>query len=519
MPYKNLREFVDLLEKKGELVHINTPVCTNLEITEIADRAMKSERGGKALLFENAVITGAGGHGATAPQNNAPSHREGAGSMGYKIPVLINAFGSRQRMSWALGVEDLDEIAKKIELILQTPAALSQNPSFLNKLGQLPQLIKLFESFPKLVPHSACQEVVLKGNEVDLTKLPVLKCWPGDGGPFITLPCVFTRDPKTGERNVGMYRMQIFDRNTTGMHWQRHKTGARHYDDHCGADVPTPPHTMAVSVALGGDPALTYAATAPLPEGIDEMIFAGWLRGKPVEMVKCVTNDLEVPADAEIILEGYVDPAEPPRREGPFGDHTGYYSLSDNYPVFHVTALTHCKNPIYPTTIVGIPPMEDAWLGKASERIFLPLIRLQLPEVVDINMPIEGVFHNMVIVSIKKRYPGQARKVACALWGLGQMMFAKMIVVVDSDVDVQNYRELLWRVGNNISPARDVFFTEGPIDSLDHSSPLPDYGSKMGIDATRKLPSEGFNREWPEVIAMNEEVKRKVDAMWKELGL
>jgi len=394
------------------------------------------------------------------------------------------------------------------------PQTLSNNPGFLSKLQALPQFIKLSEAFPKLVAKGACQEVVYKDGAVDLSHLPVLTCWPQDGGPFITLPCVFTRDPVTGARNVGMYRMQVFDKNSTGMHWQVHKTGARHYDEYSqkGEKIP-------VAVSFGADPAITYAATAPLPEGIDEIVFAGWLRGKGVEMVKCLTNDLEVPADSEIVLEGYVDPREALRKEGPFGDHTGYYSLADNYPVFHLTALTHRKNPIYPATIVGRPPMEDAYLGKASERIFLPLIQLQLPEIVDINMPVEGVFHNLVIVSIKKRYPGQARKVASALWGLGQMMFAKTIIVVDAEVNIQDYRELLWRVGNNIAPQRDVFFTEGPVDSLDHAAPLPNYGSKMGIDATKKLPGEGFTREWPEAIEMDRATKEKVDGIWKELGL
>lgn len=488
MAYKNLNEFIDRLERKGELIRITTLVSPSLEITEIADRAMKSLDGGKALLFENCV--------------------------GSTVPLLINAFGSRKRMSCALGVDDLEEIAARIGVLVKMPNAMSENKGLLGKAQMLPQLIKLSEAFPKTVSKGACQEVILNGDEVDLGMLPVLTCWPQDGGAFITLPMVFTRDPKTGVRNVGMYRMQIFDKNTTGMHWQKHKTGARHYEDFArdGKKIP-------VSVALGGDPALTYAATAPLPEDTDEIVFAGWLRGKPVEMVKCVTNDLEVPAEAEIVLEGYIDPAEPLRREGPFGDHTGYYSHADDYPVFHVTAITHRKNPIYPATIVGKPPMEDAWLGKASERIFLPLLKMQLPEIVDINLPIEGVFHNMAIVSIKKRYPGQARKVACALWGLGQAMFSKIIIVVDAEVDVQNYRELLWRVGNNISPQRDVFFMEGPIDSLDHSSPLPNYGSKMGIDATRKLKEEGFMREWPEVIEMSPEIKAKVDKMRDYLGI
>ena len=492
MSYRNLAEFVERLEKAGELLRIKTPVSPELEITEIADRVMKSPGGGKALLFENCT--------------------------GSSVPLLINAFGSQKRMAMALGVENLEEVAQRLEAIIKfRPAG-----GIIEKLQSLPQLMELANAFPKTVARGACQEVVLKGEEIDLGKFPILKCWPQDGGAFITLPCVFTRDPVSGKRNVGMYRMQVFDKNTTGMHWQKHKTGARHFETHpqTGAtpQAPSPTH-MPVAVALGGDPAITYAATAPLPDEIDEMIFAGWLRGKPVEMVKCVTNDLEVPADAEIILEGYVDPAEPLRTEGPFGDHTGYYSLADQYPAFHITAITHRKNPIYPATIVGIPPMEDAYLGKASERIFLPLLRTQLPEIVDMNLPIEGVFHNMAIVSIKKRYPGQARKVASAFWGLGQLMFSKIIIVVDAEVNVHDYREVLWRVGNNIDPQRDVFFTEGPVDSLDHASRLPNYGSKMGIDATKKLPSEGFHREWPEALTMDKAVKEKVDALWKNLGI
>lgn len=484
MTYKSMREFAEGLEKAGELKRIKTPVSAKFEITEIADRVMKSEGGGKALLFENVI--------------------------GSKVPLLINAYGSRKRMSMALGVEDVEEIAQRIEAIIKfrPPGGLFE------KIQSLPQLMEIATSFPKVIGgRGACQEVVLQGDEVDLLKLPVLTCWPQDGGPFITLPTVFTKDPVTGKRNVGMYRMQVYNKNTTGMHWQIHKTGARHY-----AHYEKENKNIPVSVALGGDPILTYAATAPLPDEIDEMIFAGFIRKKPVELVKCITNDLEVPADADIVLEGYVTPNER-RREGPFGDHTGYYSLADDYPVFRVTAITHRKDCIYPTTIVGRPPMEDGWLGKASERIFLPLLRTQLPEVVDMNLPLEGVFHNLAIVSIKKHYPGAARKVASAMWGLGQLMFSKIIIVVDADVNVHDPREIVWRVGNNIDPSRDVFFSEGPIDSLDHASRLPNYGSKMAIDATKKLPSEGFHREWPPVIDMSPEVKKKIDGMWKELGL
>jgi 4-hydroxy-3-polyprenylbenzoate decarboxylase len=348
-----------------------------------------------------------------------------------------------------------------------------------------------------------------------LDKFPILHCWPGDGGRFITLPMVFSRNPETGKRNCGMYRMQVYDATTTGMHWQKHKQGAEHYRRHVAQGEQT---RMPVAVAIGADPVTMFSAVLPLPPEIDEMLFAGFLRGKPVEMVKCETSDLEVPANAEIVLEGYVSSGEL-RREGPFGDHTGFYSLDDDYPVFHIECITHRKNPIYAATIVGPPPMEDFYMGKAIERIFLPLMRLQLPEVRDICMPAEGVFHNLILISIRKSYPGQARKVMHAIWGLGQAMFSKVIVVVDEDVDVQNVKEVAWKALNNIDPQRDIEFALGPIDSLDHSSRMPNYGSKMGVDATTKWPSEGFSRRWPAVIEMSDDVKRRVDKLWKRAGL
>ncbi len=353
----------------------------------------------------------------------------------------------------------------------------------------------------------------MQGEHVDLGHLPILKCWPQDGGKYITLPLVFTHDPETGKRNVGMYRVQVYDRCTTGMHWQLHKVGAEHMRGYAEKRRP-----IDVAIVLGGDPALTYSATAPLPAGIDEMLFAGFLRKKPVTLVPAITVDIQVPEDAEIVIEGRIDPSEQ-RMEGPFGDHTGYYSLADMYPVLHLTAITHRKKAIYPATIVGKPPMEDGWLGKATERIFLPLVKLTLPEILDMNLPVEGIFHNIALIKIRKRYPGHAFKVMHALWGLGQMMFTKMIMIFDEDVDVQNVGECLWRLGNNIDPERDTCVVRGPVDMLDHASRLPGYGSKIGFDCTHKLAGEGFQREWPDVITMREDVIRKVNGIWKELGL
>ncbi len=479
MAYRDLQDFVTRLDNKGLLRRIVTPVDPVLEIAEVADRVMKSA--GPALFFENPV--------------------------GSNIPVLINALGSPERMAMALGVGDVDEIGAEIaDLIkMEVPTTL------IGKVQMLPKYGRLATYGPTTAKSGICQEVVEKDGSLE--ELPILHCWPGDGGRYITLPMVFSKDPHTGIRNVGMYRMHVYDARTTGMHWHPHKVGARHY-----AAYERLGKRMELAVALGGDPALTYAASAPLPEDFDEMIFAGFLRKKSVEMVKCKTVDIEVPASADIVIEGYVDPHER-RMEGPFGDHTGYYSLADEFPIFHVTCITHRKSPIYPATIVGKPPMEDCFMAKATERIFLPLIKMQLPELVDMNLPVEGVFHNLAVLSINKRYPGHARKIMHAVWGLGQMMFTKIIVVVDADVNVQDMSEVLWRLGNNIDPLRDIEFVQGPVDILDHASRLSGYGSKMGIDATKKLPGEGFTREWPDEITMAPEVKQKIDSMWSELGL
>ena len=481
MAYNDLRDFIKALEKNNELKRIPFEVDPVLEITEFADRAVKS--GGPALLFEK--------------------------PKGSTMPVLINAFASMRRMEIALEVASCDEVAARIAEFIE----MKMPEGLMGKLKMLPKLAEMGSFFPKIVAKGACQEVVKK--EFSLFDYPVLKCWPEDGGRFVTLPLVFSRNPDTGKRNCGMYRVQIFDERTTGMHWQTHKQGAEHYRRMKASGKET---RMPVAVAIGADPAVMYSAILPLPPELDEMMIAGFLRSSPVEMVKCKTNDLEVPACAEIVLEGYVELGEL-RTEGPFGDHTGFYSLADEYPVFHVECVTQRKDPIYATTIVGPPPMEDFYMGKAIERIFLPLMRMQLPEVRDICMPAEGVFHNLILVSMRKSYPGHARKVMSAIWGLGQAMFSKCIVVVDEDVDVQNVREVAWKALNNIDPERDIQFTMGPVDSLDHASRLINYGSKMGVDATRKWPGEGFTREWPGVITMSAEVKARVDLLWKKAGL
>src|SRR5450631_3957112 len=481
MAYADLREFIRALDKHGELKRIPFEVDPELEITEFADRSVKNA--GPALLFEN--------------------------PKGSKIPVLINAFASTKRMEIALE-STADDVAGRISEFLQ----MRMPEGIIGKLKMLPMLAEVGAFFPKIVSGGPCKEVIRK-NDFSLDYFPVLKCWPHDGGRFITLPMVFSKNPDTGKRNCGCYRLQVYDERTTGMHWQIHKQGAEHYRRLMKEGKQK---RMDVAVALGSDPATMYSAILPLPPDLDEMMIAGFLRGKPVEMVKCETSDLEVPANAEIVLEGYVELGEL-RREGPFGDHTGFYSLDDDYPVFHVTCVTQRKEPIYVTTVVGPPPMEDFYMGKAIERIFLPLMRLQLPEVRDICMPAEGVFHNLILVSIRKSYPGHARKVMSAIWGLGQAMFSKCIVVVDEDVNVQDVREVTWKALNNIDPERDIQFTMGPVDSLDHSSRLPNYGSKMGVDATRKWPQEGFTRPWPGVIRMSEDVKRRVDALWKKAGL
>lgn len=521
MAYNDLRDFIAALDRAGELKKISTEVDPILEITEIADRVSKGcggkngALGGPALLFQN--IKGHPG-----------------------AQVLINQFGSESRMKLALEVDSLDEVADRIRHFMDVKSP----QGFLDKVKMLPMLAEMGKFFPKTVSSGPCKEVILK-DKFSILDFPILQCWPNDAGRFITLPCVVTRDPKTGKRNVGMYRIQVYDERTTGMHWQRQKVAAEHVRElmrtsaaggnpartSAAVDIMArslggsilaagnrPTGKMEVAVAIGTDPALTFSAIVPAPPEVEEYMIAGFLRQKPVELVKCETVDLEVPANAEIILEGYINLDEL-RTEGPFGDHTGFYSLADEYPVFHATCITHRKNPIYATTIVGKPPMEDAWMGKAVERIFLPMMKLTIPEIVDVNLPVEGVFHNLMLVSIKKSYPGQARKVMNAIWSLGQAMFTKCIIVVDEDVDVQNVADVTLKVCNHIDPERDIQFTMGPIDSLDHASRLPNYGSKMGIDGTRKWASEGFTRPWPDEIAMDAKTKALVDKKWKELGL
>lgn len=480
MAYKDLRSFIQRLEDSGQLRRISVPVSPILEMTEIADRVVKA--GGPALLFEN------------------PS--------GYEIPVLMNGFGTAQRVAMALGVDAIEEISSQVEDFLRVDVP----QDWTGKLSLLSRYAKLASFTPRLVKTGACQRVV-HTEDATLDELPILHCWPGDGGRFITLPMVFSKDPSTGVRNAGMYRMQVYDERTTGMHWHPQKVGARHY-----AEYERLGRRMEIAVALGGDPALTYAASAPLPDGFDEMIFAGFLRKRAVEMVACKSVSLEVPADCDIVIEGYVEPYER-RTEGPFGDHTGYYSLPAEFPVFHVTCITRKEDAIYPATIVGKPPMEDCFIAKAIERIFLPFVRFQIPEIVDLNLPIEGVFHNFAIVAIHKRYPGHARKVMHALWGLGQMATTKILLVVDGDVNVQDVSEVLWRIGNNVDPQRDIEFVTGPVDILDHASRMPGYGSKMGVDATKKLPEEGYYRDWPDEIRMSKEVKERIDSIWAELNL
>jgi 4-hydroxy-3-polyprenylbenzoate decarboxylase len=547
LAYDDLRDWIKTLEKHGELKRIREEVSPELEITEITDRVSKI-----------GARTGHGGKGGAAIRDYAPGgpallFENVKGHPGHK--VLINQFGSERRMAMALGVDRLDQIAERIQGLMNIKAP----EGLLDKLKMLPQLGALTSAFPKTVTakEAPCKEVILKDN-FDLTQFPILKCWPHDGGPFITLPCVHTRDPRTGKRNIGMYRMQVYDGQTTGMHWQRQKVAAEHYREalrgaaaaNADADpkvarvaamaesaggavsIPDGPigglpqvamgnlkgSRLEVAVAIGTDPATTFSAIVPAPPEVEEFMIAGFLRGKPVEIVKCETVDLEVPAHAEIILEGYVELGDL-RTEGPFGDHTGFYTMTDEYPVFHLTCITHRKDPIYAATIVGKPPMEDAWMGKAVERIFLPAMKMQIPELIDINLPVEGVFHNLMLVSIRKSYPGQARKVMNAIWSLGQAMFTKCIVVVDEDCDVQDVGEVVLRVTNNIDPERDIQFTLGPVDSLDHSSRLPNYGSKMGIDATRKWKAEGFERPWPAMIEMDKATKERIDALWQKLGL
>jgi 4-hydroxy-3-polyprenylbenzoate decarboxylase len=547
--YTDLRDWIKQLDKAGELRRIPEAVSPHLEMAEIADRVAKLGKGtakaggsacgpgGPALLFEN--VTGFPG-----------------------AKVLMNQFGSERRMRLALEVDSLDEIAGRIRSLIhpETPTTL------MDKLKLLPKLAEVGGFFPKVISakDAACKQVIHRaesdgGKGIDLRKLPVLTTWPEDGGPFITLPCVVTRDAKTGKRNVGMYRMQVYDGETTGMHWQRQKNAAEHLRERLRAAVEsstaesdangssarvdlmaitaggtvaaenaaTIPATtltrvregrMEVAVAIGTDPATTFAAIVPAPPDVEEYLIAGFLRGKPVELVQCETVDLEVPAHAEYVLEGYVNLGEL-RTEGPFGDHTGFYTMADEYPVFHVTCITHRREPIYAATVVGKPPMEDAWMGKAVERIFLPLMQLTLPEIVDVCLPPEAVFHNLMIVSIRKSYAGHARKVMNGIWAMGQAMFTKCIVVVDEDCDVQDLAEVTLRVANNIDPERDIQFTLGPVDTLDHASRMPNYGSKMGIDATRKWAAEGFTRAWPQMLKQDSVVVARIDSIWKKLGI
>ena len=549
MAYNDLRDWIAALERAGELRRIRTEVDPILEIAEITDRVSKGKYDGSVGKRARPTLAGPG---PALLFENLKGH---PGSQ-----VLINQFGSARRMNLALEVDSLDEVADRIRGFMDVKSP----QGFLDKVKMLPMLAEMGKFFPKTVSTGPCKEVIKRDN-FSVLDFPVLQCWPKDAGRFITLPCVITRDPRTGKRNVGMYRMQVYDRRTTGMHWQRQKVGAEHYREALRAaaslsatatpgapgvgdvvrsaslpetrqaaslrvdimartsggsvlpEIPPVSGKMPVAVAIGTDPALTFCAIVPAPPDVEEYLIAGFLRQKPVELVKCETVDLEVPASAEIVLEGHVHLDEL-RTEGPFGDHTGFYSLEDQYPVFHISCITHRKDSIYATTIVGKPPMEDGWMGKAVERIFLPLMKLTIPEIVDINLPIEGIFHNLMIVAIKKSYPGQARKVMNAIWSLGQAMFTKCIIVVDEDVDVHDIGEVTLKALNHIDPERDIQFTLGPVDSLDHASRLPNYGSKMGIDATRKWTTEGFTRPWPDEILMDEKTKALVDSKWKRLA-
>ena len=506
MAFDSFRDWVNALQQAGELIRISQPVATELEITELADREMKKPGGGKAILVEKPTV-----NGVVSP-----------------FPIAINTMGSHQRMAMSLGAQSVDEVAAELGSLMKAkpPTSLREAVKLLRTA------LDLRHARPKLASDGPCKEVIHKfdapptriepwpgapsisnsKSEIPnptLLNLPILKCWPLDGGRFITLPCVVTKDPDTGERNVGMYRIQIYDDRTTGMHWQLQKVGARH-----GRRYYETGTRMPVAIFLGGDPVFTFAATAPLPDGLDEFLLAGYLRKKSVELVKCETNDLEVPANADFVIEGYVDPREPLRDEGPFGDHTGYYTLPEPYPVFHITAITHRKDAVYPATIVGMPPMEDFYIGGASVKLFLPIFKMNFPEIVDIALPAEGVFHNLVFVSIRKTYPMQAYKIMHGLWGMGQMMFTKFIVVVDDDVDVHNTSEVLFRLCANTDPQRDSIFTKGPSDVLDHATSEMAIGSKLGIDATKKIPGEGFKRPWPPLIKMDAAVKAKVEKLF-----
>ncbi|MGA8145272.1 MAG: menaquinone biosynthesis decarboxylase [Candidatus Acidiferrales bacterium] len=482
MAYRDLRDFLRTLEKKGELKRITAEVDPVLEITEITDRAVKSS--GPALLFEK--------------------------PKGSRIPVVTNLVGTERRMNLALEVDSLDEVANRIHAFLdmQSPQGLFE------KVKMLPKLAELGSFFPKTVRSGECQEVV-RDRDFSLDDFPVLQCWPQDGGRYITWPMVITKNPENGKRNVGCYRMQVFDERTTGMHWQTQKHGADHYRS---ARSKNPDGKLEVAVAIGADPATCLAGILPVPPDMDEFLFSGFLRREPVELVQCRSVNLEVPANAEIVLEGYVDIGEM-RTEGPFGDHTGFYSLEGQFPVFHVTCVTQRKEPLYLTTIVGPPPQEDYFIGHAIERVFLPVMKMQYPEIVDVAMPAEGIFQNLMIVAIRKSYPGQARKIMNAIWSLGQAMFTKVVLVVDHDVNVQDSREVVWKALCAIDPERDIQFVLGPVDTLDHAARRQDFGSKMGIDATRKWPEEGYAGRWPDEIKMDEATKRRVDEIWQHLKL
>jgi 4-hydroxy-3-polyprenylbenzoate decarboxylase len=485
MAYRNLQEFINVLDKAGELVRIKSYVDPNLEISEITDRVSKMPGGGKALLFENT---------------------------GFDFPVLMNAYGSERRMCLALNVKHLDDVAKEIEGLFKMLASPKEN--ILDKLKMLPRLNQFAGWMPKVrTGRAECQEVIYKGEDADIGKLPVITCWPKDGGPFVTLPVIHTKDPNTGARNVGMYRMQVFGPRLTGMHWHKHKVSAKHFNEYKKTG-----RKMPVAVALGGDPVYAYSATAPLPENVDEYMLAGFLRKRKVELVRCLTQpDVEVPADADFVIEGFVDPNDDLIWEGPFGDHTGYYSLPDWYPRFHITAITHKRGAVYPATIVGIPPQEDAWLGKATERIFLaPMKMTMIPEIMDMDMPVEGVFHNLVIAQINKEYAGQGQKVMNAMWGAGQMMFNKILVIGDQHVRIQDYRSLAKYVFKNLNPATDIYFSQGPMDVLDHSCSKLGFGGKMCIDGSGKFEEERDEQfeiplesvHIPDLVALFPEIKK-----------
>ncbi len=512
MAYRDLREFVRKLESEGELRRVKAEVDPVLEIAEVVQRLRREALSGANPPEKKPKDDAEAGtaHEGPTPAGLGPAllFEKPKGS---RYPLLINAFGSVRRMELALEVENLQDVAARIRgfLDMQTPQGL------FDKMKMLPKLMELGSVFPRSVKDGACKEVVRKGSDVNLLDFPILKCWPQDGGRFITFPLVFTKNPETGKRNVGMYRMQVYDERTTGMHWQTQKHGAEHFRR---ARAKNPEGRIPVSVAIGADPATTLGGILPIPPDLDEMMFSGFLKKEAVELVPCETNELEVPANAEIVLEGYVNLSEM-RSEGPFGDHTGFYSLEGEYPVFHVECVTHRKDPIYLTTVVGPPPQEDFFMGYAIERVFLPLMKMTHPEIVDVSLPAEGIVHNLMIVAIRKSFPGHARKVMNAIWSLGQAMFTKVIVVVDHDVNVHDYREVVWKALCAIDPERDVQFMLGPMDTLDHAARMQDFGSKMGIDATRKWASEGFTRPWPDEILMDEKTKARIEALWKSLGI